>query len=184
MPEVRGPAFPDHAVVPDDPEGTGVDVAIAGLTEWRGGPKRGEAHASALTRPVNTQRAELSGEVSAKAVAFVAGRSPCGDSGETTRPPVTDAIRLTVHPLGVARGQRPDIVGGNMIIGTGNYEVAFTDVDGRPKKVILYLGEEHIDILQSSSFRVIAGWEKKMGNNVTKVICLSENHMATLELTN
>ncbi len=71
-----------------------------------------------------------------------------------------------------------------MIIGTGNYEVAFTDVDGRPKKVILYLGEEHIDILQSSSFRVIAGWEKKMGNNVTKVICLSENHMATLELTN
>jgi len=71
-----------------------------------------------------------------------------------------------------------------MIIGPGNYEVVYTDVDGRPKKVTLFMGEEHIDILNSTSFRVITGWEKKVGKSITKVICLSQNQMATLELTN
>jgi len=71
-----------------------------------------------------------------------------------------------------------------MIIGPGNYEVTFTDVDGRPKKVTLFMGEEHVDILNSSDFRVITGWEKKLGKTVTKIICLSQSQAATLELAN
>lgn len=71
-----------------------------------------------------------------------------------------------------------------MIIGPGNYEVSFVDVDGRPKKVSLFMGEEHMEIFNSSGFRVITGWETKMGKSITKVICLSHNQMATLEMTN
>jgi hypothetical protein len=70
-----------------------------------------------------------------------------------------------------------------MIIGAGNYEVTFTDVDGRPKKVTLFLGEEHIEILNTSSYRVITGWEKRGAKSITKIICLGQNQMATLELT-
>ena len=71
-----------------------------------------------------------------------------------------------------------------MIIGPGNYEVAFIDVDGKQKKVTLFMGDEHIAIFSSSGYRVIAGWEKKVGKSITKVICLSQAQMATLELTN
>lgn len=69
-----------------------------------------------------------------------------------------------------------------MIIGAGNYEVAFTDVDGKFKKITLFMQDEHINILNSSSFRVITGWEKRGAKSITKIICLSQNQMATLEL--
>lgn len=74
--------------------------------------------------------------------------------------------------------------GGQMVIGPGNYEVIYSDVDGRQKKIVLFMGDEHIDILQSSGYRVIAGYEKKAGKNTTKVICLGQNQTATLELAN
>jgi hypothetical protein len=72
----------------------------------------------------------------------------------------------------------------DLIIGPGNYDVTFTDVDGRPKKVTLFMGEEHVEILDSSAFRVIVGWEKKLGKSITKIISLGQNQAATLELTN
>jgi hypothetical protein len=74
--------------------------------------------------------------------------------------------------------------GGHMVIGPGNYEVVYSDVDGRQKKIVLFMGDEHIDILRSSDYRVISGYEKKADKNTTKVICLGQNQTATLELTN
>ncbi|HSZ73510.1 MAG TPA: hypothetical protein VK779_01725 [Rhizomicrobium sp.] len=74
--------------------------------------------------------------------------------------------------------------GGHMIIGPGNYEVIYSDIDGRQKKIVLFMGDDHIDILQSSGFRVISGYEKKAGKNTPKIICLGQNQMATLELAN
>jgi hypothetical protein len=76
------------------------------------------------------------------------------------------------------------LAGGHMVIGPGNYEVVYSDVDGRQKKIVLFMGDEHIDILQSTGYRVISGYEKKAGKNTTKVICLGQNQTATLELTN
>jgi hypothetical protein len=73
--------------------------------------------------------------------------------------------------------------GGHMAIGPGNYEVVYSDVDGRQKKIVLFMGDEHINIFRSSNYRVISGYEKKADKNTTKVICLGENQTVALELT-
>ena len=80
------------------------------------------------------------------------------------------------------RFRRPATSGGGWSIGPRNFDIAFTDTDGRPKKITLFMSEEHIDILTSTLFRVITGYEKKAGKNIPKIICLGHNHAATLEL--
>ena len=71
-----------------------------------------------------------------------------------------------------------------MEMGAGNYEVLYTDFDGRPKKIALFMGDDHVKLLETSGFRVIAGFEKKGGKNTFKIICLGTSQMATLELAN
>jgi hypothetical protein len=87
-----------------------------------------------------------------------------------------------ITPPGDLLTTAPDKARRAMIIGPGNYNVTFIDLDQKMKTIKLFMSEEHVGVFESSGFRVIAGFENKGGQGVPKVICLGSSQMATLEL--
>ena len=67
------------------------------------------------------------------------------------------------------------------MIDAGNYEVGFIDIDGRPKRVKLFISDEQMSAASREGFKFIIGFEKKGAENVLKLIRFSDSQLFTLD---